>query len=342
MIIKFRDAGGILQAAVAQEQIKKIVPILGGSRVIYVQTDGSQAYIDTANLIDDATNIINKQGPVTEIAYVSQGSDAISPPPNNAQPTFPPEYYATYNEAVALGLVPGVQVTPFYWRANNVSTAADTIIYPYADVTPGAGLLSPITGNTILSIESTSANDDGVIAGSGAQTFQINGVQIDGTSVSETVTLTGTTPVLTTTPFFRVQDASVQTYGSGGTNEGRIIIKDNATGFTYYAMNETDGNMTGSFTPAANKALINWQATYSATSQFVEITMWLRYAAFETGRRKVAIFNATPAPNTIKSVVTGGLPQGIEIFATARHTRPLAPGETYDVYMNLEAYTLQL
>lgn len=343
MLIKFKNPSGLF-FSLAQEQIKGLGPDGSGSVVIIEKAPGWQTQAFISETPEEATDIINKQGKAIELTLNSINETAMPIPTNPNQPAFPPSYYSSYENAVQLGLVPGVSVNPYLFYAKNLNNDSyDTALYPYASTTPSANFLNPISGaDTVLRIESDSPDDEGVMGGVGAQTVGIEGVKIDGTPVFENVILNGTTPVITSETFFRVRNMSVGSYGSNGTNVGNIIIKDNATGLTHWAMGPEDGNMTGSFTPQWGNALIVKTATLVSTSPYAEITIWLRYSAFETGRRKVLIQSITPGPQVHKFDGAGGLPAGIEIIPTVRHTKPLAPGETYNAYFYVEAYNITL
>jgi hypothetical protein len=78
------------------------------------------------------------------------------------------------------------------------------------------------TAATVMKVSSTSANDN--IAGTGARTVLVAGLDADYNEVSEIVTLTGQTPVLTTTIFLRVFRAYVVTAGVNNTAAGTIYI----------------------------------------------------------------------------------------------------------------------
>jgi len=80
------------------------------------------------------------------------------------------------------------------------------------------------TAATVMKVSSTSANDN--IAGTGARTVLIAGLDADYNEVSEIVILTGQTPVLTTTVFLRVFRAYVVTAGVSNTAAGTIYIGD--------------------------------------------------------------------------------------------------------------------
>lgn len=80
------------------------------------------------------------------------------------------------------------------------------------------------TAATVMKVSSTSSDDNGT--GSGARTVLVAGLDADYNEASEIVTLTGQTPVLTTTVFIRVFRAYVVTAGVSNTAAGIIYIGD--------------------------------------------------------------------------------------------------------------------
>lgn len=81
------------------------------------------------------------------------------------------------------------------------------------------GVLSYLTTAETLSIASSSPSDNG---SPGAGTVRVYGVDDNYIPVSEIVTLTGTTPVVTSQAFLRVNRMKVLTAGSTQTNVGNI------------------------------------------------------------------------------------------------------------------------
>mgnify|MGYP000479348130 FL=1 len=78
-----------------------------------------------------------------------------------------------------------------------------------------------------LQVFSSSAADTS--AGTGARTVRITGLDQNYDSLSETVTLNGVTPVVTTGSFLRVHTATVLSAGSGGVNAGTITVRQSTT-----------------------------------------------------------------------------------------------------------------
>jgi len=96
----------------------------------------------------------------------------------------------------------------------------------------GGGLYPFQTSALAMSVVSTDANDD--IAGTGARTIIVQGLDSNYDEVEETVELDGITPVTTVNQYLRVFRAKVLTAGSGGTQAGDIIISNGGT--TYAQM----------------------------------------------------------------------------------------------------------
>lgn len=86
----------------------------------------------------------------------------------------------------------------------------------------------PVTG-TAETLEIFSSDAADTAAGTGARTVVIEGLNFDYDEITETVTLNGTTGVLTTQEFWRVNRAFVETAGSGEANAGNITIRMSTT-----------------------------------------------------------------------------------------------------------------
>lgn len=87
------------------------------------------------------------------------------------------------------------------------------------DLWEGGGHLTLLSGAQTMNIKSSNvADDDGV---SGANTVLIQGLDNDYNEISETITMNGTTDVLTTNAYRRVRSLTVRTVGEdlGGDHE---------------------------------------------------------------------------------------------------------------------------
>lgn len=81
-----------------------------------------------------------------------------------------------------------------------------------------------------LSVVSDSTDDDA--AGTGLRTLEIQGLDLNWNEISETVTLDGTTPVVTDIGFFRVFRIKGMTAGSGSVNAGNVTVTNETSGQT--------------------------------------------------------------------------------------------------------------
>lgn len=96
-------------------------------------------------------------------------------------------------------------------------------------VWPDGGTVPHPTVASVLDIVSTSTDDDGSPAGTGARTVFIEGLDGSYNVVSETVTLNGTTNVSTINSYLYINQFYVATAGSGGANAGDITAKLSTT-----------------------------------------------------------------------------------------------------------------
>lgn len=107
---------------------------------------------------------------------------------------------------------------------------SDVIVFGYnADIDtseeaiwPNGGTVPNPAAASVLKISSSSTDDDGDPAGTGARTIFIAGVDGSYNVVSETITLNGQTAVNTTNSYLYVNTFYVVTVGSGGANAGII------------------------------------------------------------------------------------------------------------------------
>ena len=77
---------------------------------------------------------------------------------------------------------------------------------------------------TTVSISSSSADDDGAPAGTGALTVKIDGIDRTGAAVTETVTMNGQTAVVTTKTYMKVTAVTALTFGVGAANAGDLYV----------------------------------------------------------------------------------------------------------------------
>lgn len=155
--------------------------------------------------------------------------------------------------AVAAGKVPG-------WRSYrkfgmNPSVASGTeYMWP-----PGT---EQVLDNTayVASVVSSSAEDDPDEAtppGTGAWTLTIEGLDANFDEVSETVTLTGLTPAVTTQTFARMHRMYVVTAGSNGTNVGNLTLTLNGNTQAWIEANEGQTHQTMFTVPRGHTLIVN-------------------------------------------------------------------------------------
>lgn len=144
---------------------------------------------------------------------------------------------------VAQGLIPGTRnVFKSGYNgdiANNTEESlwGHSVIYPWASWNAGG----------TLSCTSTSASDTGVL--------HITGLRAsDWTEITETLTMTGTSPVVTTNSFIRIN--SVFYNGSTSTNVGEIDINRNGTTVGYISAGAGNAVMAQYTVPAGYTAYI--------------------------------------------------------------------------------------
>ena len=119
-----------------------------------------------------------------------------------------------------------------------------SIINSTEDVWSNGGILSFLSSAETMNIVSTEAADKGTpTAGTGARTVEIFGVDENYMPISETVTLNGTTNVLTVKSFLRVNRMRVSTVGTGEVNEG-VISATASTASTVQAAIPADSGST--------------------------------------------------------------------------------------------------
>ena len=118
--------------------------------------------------------------------------------------------------AVAKGDFTGYSKISKFGRNPGVKSA------DYESIWDGSNLYPWPTAAETLSVVSDDADDTS--AGTGARTVEIEGLDSSWNVLTETVTMNGLTPVVTTGLFLRVYRARVVTAGSTGTNEGTITM----------------------------------------------------------------------------------------------------------------------
>jgi len=123
---------------------------------------------------------------------------------------------------IAAGLREGIMVFSVTGRNLDIDIGSETVWGP-------GGTWSPQVVARTLSCVSSDANDSA--AGTGARTITISGVNAARELTSETVTLNGVTPVVTTNTWLGVNVVIVATAGSTLGNVGNITLTSTTDGF---------------------------------------------------------------------------------------------------------------
>lgn len=206
--------------------------------------------------------------------------------------------------SITSGNVPGNSLTLKSGRNPDIDTASVP-----EDVWNGGGVYTgfPLTSSEKVTVVSSSAND--AAAGTGARTVSITGLDANYAVQSETLTLNGTTPVLSVGTYRRVHTARVVSAGSGGVNEGTLTCAhQTTTANVFFVMpvgfNQT--NVSGYTVPAGFTAyMTKLQVTVrgNSTAQ-IQGSIWTR--TFGEVFRSRRPFGASGAGPYI-DIITGGL-----------------------------------
>lgn len=113
-----------------------------------------------------------------------------------------------------------------FGRNPDVDSSGDTI----EDIWNGGGLYTGVdpTAAEPLTIASSSTQD--AADGTGMRTIRLEGLDANGLSVAETVTMNGTSTATTSTSFLRMPRAYGVTGGATGWNEGDVTVQQASSG----------------------------------------------------------------------------------------------------------------
>lgn len=157
---------------------------------------------------------------------------------------------ADFGLDVQRGIVSGISFTNKFGR--NQATAAGEAIWALS-----SAYVAPPTAQ-VMSVVSADTND--AAAGTGARTISITGIDDSYDIVTETLTLNGTTAVLTTNKYWNLHHSYVLTAGSGATAAGNITFTSTAAGTPAMGLILVGYNQTQStvyMVPRLNTAYIN-------------------------------------------------------------------------------------
>lgn len=180
-----------------------------------------------------------------------------------------------YYTQVALGLVSGAEI---------LSTFGDaTVGTSYVPITSSLVYQTPTTA-TALEIVSSSASDG--VAGSGALTVTVIGLDANWAEVTQTITMNGTTAVAIPTSLLRMYRAYVATSGTyasmaAGSHVGTITIRVSGAGATWGTIESSpwpSGQTTiACYTvPLGKTAYLIWKSTNAESSKIVDVRFFQR------------------------------------------------------------------
>ena len=190
-----------------------------------------------------------------------------------------------------------------------------------------------------VDVVSDDTNDD--VAGTGARTLRIQGLDGSYNLAEETVDMDGTTTVTTTQTFLRVFRMSVETAGSSGNNEGTITVT--YTGGSDVAATISEGNgqtlMTLYTIPAGYTGYLLSMNISSGKDQEMEFKFIQRdnsvaNAGFQTkqfldvrGGQTTVIFNAINV-----------IPQKSDIYVSGKASSTSSSSASFDLLLVQDGY----
>ena len=164
--------------------------------------------------------------------------------------------------------VPGHTALNKFGHNNAVGTA-------YEDIWSGSAIYPFLTSAARLEVTASLASDE--VAKNGARTVWLNGLDSSYNVLSETVSMSGTSPVTTTNTFLRIHRAKVVTAGNSGSNVGAIEIK--ASGGAVLALIEAEMGQTlmAVWTVPSGQTfyMTEWYAS-SAVTKAIDMGLWVR------------------------------------------------------------------
>jgi len=235
--------------------------------------------------------------------------------------------------AVQQGKVPGYSMVNKFGYNSSIGSGAFETIWETGDDYPWQS-----TAVTV-DVVSDDTNDD--VAGTGARTLRIQGLDGSYNFAEETVDMDGTTTVTTTQTFLRVFRMSVETAGTSGNNIGNISVT--YTGGSDVAATITAGNgqtlMTLYTIPAGYTGYLLSMNISSGKDQEMEFKFIQRdnsvaNAAFQTkqfldvrGGQTTVIFNAVNV-----------IPQKSDIYVSGKASSTSSASASFDLLLVQDGY----
>jgi len=234
---------------------------------------------------------------------------------------------------VQQGKIPGYSMVNKFGYNSSIGSGAFETIWETGDDYPWQS-----TAVTV-DVVSDDTNDD--VAGTGARTLKIQGLDSSYNLVEETVDMDGTTTVTTTQTFLRVFRMSVETAGTSGNNVGNISVT--YTGGSDVAATITAGNgqtlMTLYTIPAGYTGYLLSMNISSGKDQEMEFKFLQRdntiaNAGFQTkqflnvrGGQTSVIFNAINI-----------IPQKSDIYVSGKGSSTSSASASFDLLLVQDGY----
>lgn len=150
---------------------------------------------------------------------------------------------------ISRGKITGAR--PFSGYGKKTTTGADSGV-----LWPNGSFVFPSSAGVQMSIVSTSASDG--VAGTGIRTLDIHYLDANLAEQTETVTLNGTTPVLTVATNIRfIQCMHMVTFGTGKAAAGNISATNGGNTHSYIAVGEVRCTSSVRMVPAGKRLLVN-------------------------------------------------------------------------------------
>jgi len=118
----------------------------------------------------------------------------------------------------------------------------ETLIIPETDIDTAGSIFINTSGVAQNYYVHSTDNVADVGGGTGARTVVINGIDASFNKISETIGLTGTTPVITTLQYLNINNFLVTVVGSGGSNAGTILVTGNNVAPFQYQLSACTGS----------------------------------------------------------------------------------------------------
>jgi len=235
--------------------------------------------------------------------------------------------------AVQQGKVPGYSMVNKFGYNDSIGSGAFETIWE-----TGNNYSWQSTAVTV-DVVSDNVNDD--VAGTGARTLRIQGLDGSYNLAEETVDMDGTTTVTTTQTFLRVFRMSVETAGSSGNNEGTITVT--YTGGSDVAATISAGNgqtLMALYTiPAGYTGYLLSMNISSGKDQemdfkFIQRDNGVANAAFQTKQ----FLNVRGGQTTVIFNAINVIPQKSDIYVSGKASSTSSSSASFDLLLVQDGY----